>query len=281
MEHSMKNKVLCGIMLLSLLGMGVWLILKTPEAYSNSERRLLAQKSVFTVENFLSGTYGKKVEAYGLDQFPLREELRSVKAVAERDLFGKKDSNGIYFIDGFISKMEYPLQEQRVAGSCRQLNAIYEKYLQGTKVRSYLVMIPDKNRYLAKENGMLAMDYEVLYQQIREELGWSKEIVVEDLLEKGDYYRTDSHWRQENIVDVAERIGAKMGTTLQENYQTVTLETPFYGVYAGQSAYPVAPDSLCYLTNEVLKSCTVTCYDTGKAVEKSLYNEEKARGRDP
>ena len=64
-------------------------------------------------------------------------------------------------------------------------------------------------------------------------------------------------------------------------YKLEALEEPFKGVYYGQAALPVKPDTLYYLNNEVLQQCRVTSYDTGKPREAVIYNMEKAKGKDP
>jgi hypothetical protein len=72
-----------------------------------------------------------------------------------------------------------------------------------------------------------------------------------------------------------------MGVTLDDVYVENRLETPFYGVYYGQAALPVEPDTLIYLTGGALDGCTVTAYPAGKPVESVVYNMEKAHGKDP
>ena len=47
------------------------------------------------------------------------------------------------------------------------------------------------------------------------------------------------------------------------------------------AALPFASDTIKYLTNDVLDSCVVTSYDTGKPVEKYIYDMEEAFGKDP
>ena len=70
-----------------------------------------------------------------------------------------------------------------------------------------------------------------------------------------------------------------MGVSLQAEYEAVTLDTPFYGVYYGQLALPIEPDSIMYLEHEDFAACTVINHETGK--EMSMYDMDKAAGRDP
>ena len=62
-------------------------ILKAPEAYSMAERRSLAQKPEFSSEQLLSGKYMTRFEDFSLDQFPLRDNMRTLKAAASRYVF--------------------------------------------------------------------------------------------------------------------------------------------------------------------------------------------------
>lgn len=106
-------------------------------------------------------------------------------------------------------------------------------------------------------------------------MDFAKYIEIADLLEANDYYSTDTHWRQECITDVAERIAEKMGSDIKQSYQENTLEYPFYGVYVGQSALKCKPDTITYLTNDTIDSAVVdgnlTIYDMKKAVSKDPY----------
>ena len=104
-------------------------------------------------------------------------------------------------------------------------------------------------------------------------------IDIRSFLSIEDYYKTDTHWRQEKILDVAREIAAKMGVTLTAEYEEKLLDNPFYGVYYGQSALPLPADEMRYLTNDILENCIVFDHTSGK--EMSVYDMEKAFGKDP
>lgn len=280
MKKQTKNIVLCVLMLAFLVGMGGWLLLKTPDEFSDSERRTLVRKIDFRVENVLNGKFMTGFEEYALDQFPLRDSFRSIKAISEYYVFQKKDSNEIVFEEGYLSKMEYPLNETLLNQSLERITGIYERYLKDTEIKPYLVIVPDKNYYMAKENQILTMDYDKLYETVFTQLDYMNYIEIRDYLELKDYYYTDTHWKQEAILDVAEGISKAMGYSLDATYETKTLDIPFNGVYVGQAALPVKPDELKYLTNDMLEHCIVTNYDTGKAAEGTVYNRNKAAGKD-
>lgn len=287
MNSKIKNIILCVLMLAFLMGMGGWLLLKTPDQYSESERRALVRKVNVSTEKVLNGKFMTEFEDYALDQFPLRDSFRGIKAISEHYVFQKLDSNGIYFEDGYLSKMEYPMNEKQVDLAVKKITNVYETYLADKGITPYLVIVPDKNYYMAEKNQILTMDYDALYDRVLSQTDYMNYIEIRDLLELEDYYDTDTHWRQECILDVAEDISEAMGNTIsaedeaESKYEMITLGAPFNGVYVGQAALPVAPDELKYLTNDMLKNCIVSSLDTGKPVETAMYNMDKAMGRDP
>ena len=176
--------------------------------------------------------------------------------------------------------MAIRLQEKMLDYAAGKMEYLYNTYLKEHAGEIYFTIVPDKNYYLAEQNGYLALDYQRLFSYMKEKTEYMKHIDITHLLSLEDYYKTDTHWRQECIVDVADYIGKEMGTELSASYKKQTLDYPFYGVYCGQSALPVQPDTLYYLTNELLEDCKVTSYDTGLPVEKTIYDLEKAYGKD-
>ena len=92
------------------------------------------------------------------------------------------------------------------------------------------------------------------------------------------YYHTDLHWRQEALLPVARTLAKALGVTLTEDYETITADQPFYGVYCGQSALPLEPEPLRYLTNDTLRGCTVYDYETGS--ELPVYDLQQLAGED-
>ena len=249
--------------------------LKPPAADSDAERRPLEQFPALSGESLLSGQFMKDFADYAVDQFPLRDDFRTLNAYLSYYLLGKKDNNGIYLHDGYAAKMEYPLDETSIRNAIARFNELHEMYLTGCDVR--FALVPDKGFYLAEEAGALSMDYDALYERMAQELGWAELIDLRPHLTIDSFYRTDTHWSQEAILPAAEAIADSLGVTVPE-FQEQTLERPFYGVYYGQAALPMEPDELRYLTNEVLEGCTVQCHDNG--LESEIYDMEKLGSRD-
>ena len=202
-----------------------------------------------------------------------------MKAWFGENVLKQTDQNDYYRAEGHLSKMEYPLNTASVQRAMDRIHYVYEKYLNDANV--YYSVIPDKNYFLAEENGYLSMDYEQFFAMMQQETDYMQYIDILPLLSIDEFYSTDSHWKQECILDVAEHLGSAMGTDVTASYTENTLDVPFKGVYLGQSAVPFKPDTIKYLTNDILSSCEVNYFDTGKAVKGDIYNMEKAYGKDP
>lgn len=251
------------------------------QSYSEAERRVLAKRPEITAERLINGRFMEDFESYSQDQFVGRDGFRSMKAGISRWILRQKDNNGLYFAGGHISKLEYPMNLPRIRQSLAKQQTVYETYLKGTGCKIYQSVIPDKNYFLAPEYGYPSVDYEEYVKLIRNGTPYAEYIDIFDLLSLEDYYRTDQHWRQECITDVARRIGSAMGADVHAQYREVVLDHPFYGAYYAQAALPHEADTITYLTNELLESCTVVSFNTGEEKPSRLYDLERAEGRDP
>ena len=278
MTEKTKNIVVTCVMAVFLFGlsMGAWG--KEVDDFSDSERRKLNLFPEVSKEKVISGEFMTEFEDYTLDQFPFRNSFRKLNSNLSFSLFGHKDYHDIYVVDGYISKMEYPMKEESLHRAAERFGYIYEKYMKDTNTKAYFSIIPDKNYFLAEKNGYLSMDYEELFQVMKEKTKFMEYIDITKLLTIEDYYKTDTHWRQEKLIDVAGEIGRKMGVKINGEYEVKTLEQPFYGVYYGQLALSLPAEKINYLTNKTLEKCKV--YDFENERNIAIYNMEKAYGKD-
>lgn len=279
MTQQWKNRLVVILSAAFVLTLSLWRVCRAPNDISQSERRPLAQKPAFTAESILDGSFMTDFESYTLDQFPLRERFRALKASFLTDVLRQKDNNGIYVANGHAAKLDYALDEESVGHAIGRFDDIYARYLTESDCAVYAAMIPDKGYFLAEENGYPSIDYGKLETMLSGGMPYAEMIDLCDTLCLDDYYRTDLHWRQEALLDVAQVLGAAMGAEVTREYETVTLDTPFYGVYCGQSALTLGADTLCYLTNETLAACTVYDYET--QTEIPMYDTQTAAGSDP
>jgi hypothetical protein len=247
---------------------------------SNAERRPLAQLPELSADTLLSGKFMANFEEFTQDQFPGRDLFRQLKSLFHYNVMGQLDNNDIYIADGYAAKMEYPLNKGGLNNAIKRFNEIYDRYLKDSGSKIYSAVIPDNGYYLAEKNGYLAMDYETLFETVRQGLPWAEHIDLTDCLTEKDYYRTDTHWRQEALLPVAERLCGAMGMTVPraEEFVKTAVDRPFYGVYYGQAALPMQPETLYIMESQRLSSCTVYRYDTDDT--GSVYDMEKISSRD-
>ena len=272
----MKHKAMILLLVWGALTLAAWF---SPEkALSVSERRPLAGKPELSAGAVFSGNYMEDFEDYSLDQFPFRDSFRRLKAWFHYSVLGQRDNNGIYVYQGYAAKQEYPLNETSVAHALNRFQTLYETYL--TQSNVYMAVVPDKGYYLAEQSGHLAMDYDRLYELVEIGMPWAAQVDLRDSLSAGDYYRTDTHWRQEKLLPAAGVLCQALGTAppKAEDYTRTALERPFYGVYYGQAALPMEPDTLYLLESTLLENCTVYDYETGKT--GSVYDRTKLESQD-
>lgn len=271
---NMITVLLCGVFVLAF---ATWCFFGPKPDYSESERRALAKCPEATWENISSGKFAKGFEEYATDAFPLRDMWRSVKAYTRLGLFAQKDNNDLFVKDGHIGKLEYPKRPEMMDYAAKLFTEVRNEFFPDADV--YFTVIPDKNKELAD----LKMDYDAFEKEMYQKLPFATPIKIGDLLTADDYYNTDTHWRQEKITDVADRLAQAMGTKLPTDYKEKKLDVDFYGVYAGQSAMNPKPDSITVLFNDTIKGLKVYMYDewTNNWKAAPLYSQAKADSRDP
>ena len=282
MDNKLKNIITCALFGTFFTAAFLACVFLPKKTYSDSERRPLAAMPEFSAKAAASGRFMSSFETYSQDTFPLRDQFRTLKALTAADLFLKKDNNGIYESGGYAAAMEYPMDQASLERAASRFRYVYDTCLDETN-RVFFSVIPDKNRYLAEKSGHLSMDYSLFEQEMERLTGFAQYIPISDLLEKEDYYRTDTHWRQEKITDVAQRLleemSAKDTPAAAPDYRPVTATGYFSGVYTGQSALPLQPEPLIYLTNDTLESCRV--YDWQNNREIPVYDTARVSGKDP
>ena len=71
-----------------------------------------------------------------------------------------------------------------------------------------------------------------------------------------------------------------MGVTAfdPDSFTKTALERPFYGVYYGQAALPMDPETIYIMENDVLSQCKVYDAETGKYMD--VYNMDMLDSRD-
>lgn len=255
------------------LGLVLFAWFSPAKAYSAAEKRPLAQMpelnadAVFGTDETGAHPFMAGFEDFALDQFPLRDSFRSIKALFHGYVLGNNDNNGYYYKDGYLAKQDLVLNtmgnsdvlavDQKIA----VLNKLYGSVLSQSGGRFYVSMVPDKSYYLAEKYGYPSMDYSLLEEKLREGLSWAAYVDITGSLELSDYYRTDTHWRQENLIPTVQVLCQAMGVKgpSEADFVKTKVDKPFYGVYHAQAALPhVEPDTMYIMESGLFDGVSIT-----------------------
>lgn len=254
-----------GSFMVCLAGVAVIVTIDPKETVSRSERRRLAEAPELTWESVADKSFMDDTEKYLLDHFPFRDGLRRIKAYFAYDVLQQRENNDIYVVQDHAAKLEYSLNEASVKRLAAKMTGLWQQYF--PEQNAWYAIVPDKNYFLAEENGYPSMDYGRMIRLLSQELAKSTDFGYIDIISDltiDDYYRTDTHWRQEQILDVAHHIADAMGVGGSLNFSKggdtgfkEHVIQDFYGVYYGQAALPMEPDTIVYLTDEVTETAVV------------------------
>lgn len=285
MKNNTKNiivTVLFSAFIAFFTVMSVYTGFFNPKEMSEAERRPLAQAPTnVTLDSIKDKTAINDFEDFVVDQFPFREFFRSIKARFQMNFLGLKENNGLAVEDGYIVKVESTFNDKFVSDSIDILSHIYDQYFKNGKGNAFVSIIPDKNYYFSKDYGYASPDYDKLVSDVRAALEGTQYIDLFDSLELEDYYKTDTHWNQPEILGALEKLAIGLGVSeyLSGEYDKITIDGDFFGVYHGQSALNPDPDKISYLTNSILDSVKVYNYGTSM-VEVPMYNLDLFDGED-
>ena len=279
-KKNRKTKGLLTVIIIGVLfyGYAIMCYIKPAQDISEAERRPLAQRPSLKVESVLSGEYGEKFEEYAVDQAPFRQQLRSSKVMYQSIVMRKLDNNDMYLSNGYISKLDYSMNEKSVDYATGKFRYIYEEYLEGTDVAIYMSIIPDKNYYNEKL-FYPSYDYNELVVKMCEGMEYAEYIDIMNQLELESYYQTDTHFRQEKIVNMAVYMGERMNVALDTEYDELKVSDDFKGVYYRQLGMPMKGESMYCLTNSTLESCKVYDHENNKSI--SMYDLNALNSDDP
>ncbi|MBR5228087.1 MAG: hypothetical protein IKV94_05580 [Clostridia bacterium] len=277
MSDKFKNIIITVSFMACVVGGFLINIIIKDEKISESERRKLTQFPNASLASIMDGNFMTNFNDYSVDQFILRDEFRSLKSLIEFNILGKKDNNNLYIVNDAIYKMEENFNYNEIKKAADKFNKIYEEYLTGMNV--YYSLIPEKTYYLSDKGIYTSIDYDKIADIMNSNIKNMKYIDIYDCLNEDSYYRTDTHWKQEALAAVVNKISENMNFKeyLKSNYTTKTIDD-FYGVYYGQLALSLLPDKITYYTNSVIDESAVYNYETQKYAE--VYDLTKLSSMD-
>lgn len=281
MQKSWNYKMYSGVVVFSffllLLGFAIAAICTPDKEISKTERRYYEQMPECSLAAVMDGRYMRDMENYLLDQFVGRDSFRIAKTEIETSLFGKTDANNYVKEGDTLFELDYDWSKKQVSKTAEEFAKLQKGHFSDAQV--YYAVIPDKASFLPEEKYPVGNDGYFL-SQLKEYLTEASYIDLYPYLTLQDYYKTDLHWKQESILDVAEVLLSQMQGTQwnQDDYTETLITDEFLGAYAGAAAYQITPDELYGLTSEVIENALVYDFESNK--ETSVYAPEKIDGTD-
>lgn len=290
MNDKTRGKILTGIFLIFLCGMGLIGISSPSKVFSASENRYLNQKPDFSWKTLLSGKFGRDYETYLSDQFPVRDHWISIKVLAERMQF-KQDVNGVYFgkngylIEKFDSEDLIGDQLEKNLNWLSSFTREMQDFMGEDHVR--VMLVPSASEVITDKLPPFAAPFQQsqMIEDLSKQFGENTVVPVNKKLsihrEEPIYYKTDHHWTALGAYygyqSWAESIG--MAPWKQEAFNIRQVSSNFYGTIHSKLNRKTDPDTIeLYLPKE--ESDYLVYYDGGKEPANSLYQLKALEGKD-
>lgn len=269
-------------------------------AFSDTENRYLKKKPEFSQQKFLDGSFGKEYEEYLSDQFPFRDSLVALQAVAQRGML-KGDVNSVYFgsdncyIERFDRENMVTDRLQKNIESLLKASARWKQDLGEEHVR--VMLVPSASQILTDSLPAFASpwDQTEVYSMIEEtvktqekgkltDTSWllRPDQVLKSHRDEELYYRTDHHWTTRGAYYGfclwMESIGMKVP---EENmFQKETVTKDFLGTIHSKLNLSMEKDRVeVWIPFEEEGEYTVY-YDGMPKPHHSLYEQKNLTGRD-
>ena len=273
MNDKIKDIVVTIIFLFTIISLFLINVIKEDTDISVAERRKLATMPELTTKSLFDGTYFKKFDSYVTDQFVERDAFRKIKIDIE--LSTKGEYNNLYLYDDYIIEEIFPLNSNSINNLTNKINYIKDTYLNDNS-NIYYTIIPDKNYFV--NNGNLKLDYNKLQDMMKSNLTNLNYINIFDKLTLDNYYKTDTHWKEEDLFNVANTIANQMNFDITNNNNVVNTITTFKGSYAGRLSVTKDIDTIKTISNPSTLNSSVYNYETKKYTD--IYDYTKINSLD-
>ena len=179
-----------------------------------------------------------------------------------------------YTLNGAIYEKIDKVNENGINNNMNKINNVCEKYLKNINAKVYFTLIPNKEYYLENSDNV-NQDFVSFENNIKEKLNKNIQYIqISDTLSLNSYYKTDMHWKQEELENTVNRILEKMNIEKKSiQYEEKSLGD-FYGSYFKEvNDNKIKPDELIYLTNDSLDN--IYSYNVEKEIEEKIYNIDR------
>lgn len=242
-----------------------------------SERRVPAKFPELSISSILDGRFMSKFEDYAADNFVFRDPFRSISAFFVLDLYQQTDKSGIYRRPD-VGLGEFRRVNETAFRQTTERLKRAAQFFDGFDMKIYYTVIPDKSTFAARY--MPGFDLETAEEILLDVLDDYEYIRIANYLNADSYYKTDLHWNQTEIGDVVTILLGSMGAGSVAQGSAVLSAGEWRGLYAGQLALPVDPDTMTYTDVPGVRVSYIN-ERTLEFEQGPLYEPERITGVDP
>lgn len=197
MKYNLRSKavILLAVLLLAVSALAGPL---TPDrAFSEHEKRTLAEFPLFDVDEFFSGDFSSTFEDYLTDQVPLRDNWITVKTFAEIAA-GKHESGGVYIAKDKYLMDKFTSYNPKLFAANAEAVASLQAYLTKRGISMYTMPVPVAAQVLTNKLPAYApvAGYEKMLALLQDVGLRTVDVkkVLDTHTDENIYYRTDHHW---------------------------------------------------------------------------------------
>ena len=150
----------------------------------------------------------------------------------------------VYVYEGYAAKTDAPFDADSLDRAAYRFRHLHDLYFTGRTV--YLAVVPDKAQFTVPPEGYVPAGAAETADYLCGALDFLTPVDIAAGLTLTDYYRTDPHWRQEQLRPAADALLTAMGAPVSgtRDETLCALEGDFHGSYWGKTEEPREPDTL-------------------------------------
>ncbi len=248
MKNKTKSKLITGVFLFFIFGIGILYIFMPKNEFSETEKRYLASFPEFSFKSLASGDFTADFEKFLADQTPLRKFFVSLNSYFQLAK-GNNGSNGVYLgSDGWLIEKPFDRNNRFETNMSRIL-----KFCGESGVPCAITAVPSKGYIYADKLPKNSLKYldDVYLQMLRE---CHQSLTVIDISEamkaakdeKQLFYKTDHHWTSDGAylgyTEICRALGLK--ASAETDFDT-EITKGFYGTSYSTSLYTLTkPDTV-------------------------------------
>lgn len=262
-KHNLAAAILfCGFLVTMAAG-----YLLPKKAFSEMEKRYLAEAPVFHWKNVFSGQWGREAEDYLTDHVPGRNLFVGINAYVEL-LAGRQQLKDVWVAEGKLLEAPVALDEKAIDRNMKAINSFAENL--GQQVD--LMVVPSAGWAAGVEGYTDGETLDAIYGGAGDDV---TAIAVEDIFRGNPelYYNTDHHWTSQGAYlgyrAYMEAVGREYRAA--EDFR-ITVAEDFQGsTYSRSALWLTSPETIeLWQGSEKL---TVTNGETEGAHEGIFYRE--------